>query len=400
MEGINASSSVADLQIKVEIDPNDADKHPGFLCADTVRATVLDVNVMIEEIASKPDNSIALNNIYEYQEDPIEVIRSWKVRYEGSISSALISSADIPVKWQRRTHGSSDDWVTFGTMEVFENKENNTGDFDIRFVPGNCVTNCKREDVRRLKVINVVSESFSLKAGSDYKKKNQNQIIWPKDYGIKMSGKVSKKSGPEVDKIKWGFIQGISSPTGSYVQVEWQLDKWYWLIDPGKVGHAMYYEKVIIGVNADPTQKFNDAPPNSYLYHGSSGFTLGYSNSDKDTPGRVSDMILVTFEDSNGTDTAWGTFNYDVSKYKYLHDFTVWQVVFNNETDQYVPLKQRNWYLYIDGSHGNTWKCATDLFTYDAYIKPTDGSVTSSNNMMKNSEKNHKTINNPNQPPK
>ncbi len=118
MEGINASSSVADLQIKVEIDPNDADKHPGFLCADTVRATVLDVNVMIEEIASKPDNSIALNNIYEYQEDPVEVIRSWKVRYEGSISSALISSADIPVKWQRRTHGSSDDWVTFGTMEV------------------------------------------------------------------------------------------------------------------------------------------------------------------------------------------------------------------------------------------------------------------------------------------
>jgi hypothetical protein len=48
VEGIKESSSIADQQIKVEIDPNGDDEEPGFIGEDTVRVTVIRVDLDID----------------------------------------------------------------------------------------------------------------------------------------------------------------------------------------------------------------------------------------------------------------------------------------------------------------------------------------------------------------
>jgi hypothetical protein len=57
--------------------------------------------------------------------------------------------------------------------------------------------------------------------------------------------------------------------------------------------------------------------------------------------------------------------------------FTVWLVIFNTHTNQYVPLKQQNWTLDIDTGQPGPYVCEPQGSPAAPSSRPTDASTTS-----------------------
>lgn len=84
----------------------------------------------------------------------------------------------------------------------------------------------------------------------------------------------------------------------------------------------------------------------------------------RDTPGKVLAKKIYRFSNPNGSlskeleqsTIAYTELTFDASNYTYYHDFIVWLVVGNVETEQYVPLVQQGWTCYKQASDV-TWSC-------------------------------------------
>ncbi len=87
----------------------------------------------------------------------------------------------------------------------------------------------------------------------------------------------------------------------------------------------------------------------NYLYDIST--TLGTPADTYDSPGEVLNPTSVeNLIDQQNRTTAEATYTIDWSTYKYKMYFKTWLVVFNTQTDQYVPLKELSWSVDLDGS--------------------------------------------------
>ncbi len=64
---------------------------------------------------------------------------------------------------------------------------------------------------------------------------------------------------------------------------------------------------------------------------------LGKAKEEYDTPGQLADAKRI-FTNRSKTETAQAVYKLDPNTWRYDQTFSVWLVVFNNETDQYVPL--------------------------------------------------------------
>ena len=355
------------------------------------------VTIKIDEIASHPNNStLALNNKYIAQKiGDIEVLKSWKLRYKGSTIPALSGAT---YKWERKVYGTEwDTAVEIGTTQTLEDDvQAQAGDFVIRFAATKDGYTCY-SDTRRVKVIEITDNLFTLAQGGAYTKSG-DEISFPAE-GMTMRGKVSKKSGPETSKIKWGFIQGINSPNGNYVIVEHLPVEWNWLL-AGTGSHANYAPKYVEKWQAGALW-LNDSRVSNhlYLYGGSSEYSLGTEEDAYDTPGET--LLIsetVAYANSEGTATASCKYKLDASTYKVKWDFTVWLVVFNKETHQYVPLKQQDWSIDIDPSTAPTWYCTIPGSATNANTKPTGPEDGSAEGSHPAAYEDHILIDHPNEP--
>jgi len=329
--------------------------------------------VTISEIASHPNNALAIKNEYVAQDGTVEVLKGWKTRYTASAKPVEPTNT---YRWERRTHGLTPDdpWVQLGSgtsTTPMEYTENTVGDFDVRFV-ATISSKMYYSDARRVIVADVIVDNFALTAGGQYTKDPNNPaLVHLPPVGITVSGKVSKTNdSPLTGNIKFGFIQAVEGT----LDIE-RVGTLAWL-PTAVAGDTAVYSVGIKSVfnNFGP---LNDSFLGHQLYSNSVPIALGDQGMVQDLPGEIDLPIQKTVENVAGTkETA--TVSYEITgTLVYNCTFTAWLVVMNTGTNQYVPLKQQQFKLPIDTTGDGPWSCTPQGDPANPSSKPTDATTTS-----------------------
>jgi hypothetical protein len=276
-------------------------------------------------IEAKPDSEIALNDTYIAQNDTVEVLKGWSVRYTAPAGSSN-------VKW---LHNGNQ----IGTGSPFTRTEETLGTFTVKMV------SAQASHERTLVVGEVESVGFQLKVGGQYTKSNPNYphfVVSPQTPAIEFLGRVQKTAtSPNLSQFRWGFIQS----TEATVDIQFPYNKdsiMFHSQSPGTtVKHPQYY------YYPDVPSDTNDAPKGSQLYGGSPPQSLGtdYNPAVSDTPGLPAPVVQKIFADNAGFPVL---IEFPIQTNKLNQKFMVWQVAFHLKTQQYVPLIQQEWKLEWD----------------------------------------------------
>jgi hypothetical protein len=313
-----------------------------------VRLTAIKVEV--EEIASLPDNTLALNNIYVVQDGTVEVLKDWKNRYKGVVEATL---AGMTYKWERQPHAGGA-WATIGTTMTLEYSEATVGDFDVRFVVSFGGSDYV-SDERRVQVCDVEVVSFMLTKGADYQRNpaNSGHVISPAP-AISYDGKVEWKAGSPVGAdLKQGFVQSVAGT----IQSRHNIYGANWHKPPASPGN-LFDAPIWIKDDKTVAAPVNDRPNDKtdYLYGGTApadiGVAMGGGPPFEDSPVIDEYTVNPVVVESD----VYLDLFYKCIRASYDADFVVSIVVFHQRTEQYVPLLAQGWALDYDTADAvNTW---------------------------------------------
>lgn len=306
----------------------------------------------IKEFAGRPTHQYALNTNFVAQVDDLQVLKGWESKFT---SNEISDRNDVELKWQRKAKGDAE-WADVGQGSSYEEKEDDTGEYQIRAVAligGQLVPT----DAIDLLVGEVKIESFELVASGEYTRDVRGAISFPQNgSGLRMQGKVSYHGDVVFNKFKWGFVQEIKSMNGRgpYIHSLWQVDYdlFTWDVIADGIHANVFAASQKWRIDDDAPR--NDAPKGYQLYGKWEGVEIGKFAEWEDIPGRPRNpghftKFLLAFEDDLGRETASAPISMVESTWKFHEDFTVWLVVYRGEDGvevaQYDTFVQQSWRL-------------------------------------------------------
>ncbi len=297
------------------------------------------------KMESKPNSLVAIRNEYVEQIGTAEVLKDWNVRYTAPLGGAT--------RWQSRRAGETTwIWITQNQIPVEANPlewtEDRVGDWDIRFARGAAFNEFSA--ARRIKVIEPQLVNFTLAVpdqGRGQYTKQAYHVLVPNSYAVGFQGAVdSTAASPSSLKILWGFVQSVEKLMN--VTLNWDVIMW----TPQTPNGTTVAFPTRLSAQSTPT-RVNDAPLGKQLYDGHSPYTLSQQlESTNDTPS-APNSAEQTFKDSLNQATL---VKYDRNQHSgQSYAFVTWIVVYNRETQQYMPLRQIPWTLQIDTTQTGPW---------------------------------------------
>jgi hypothetical protein len=337
------------------------------------------------EIAAKPNSALALNDEYIAQSGVVGILDGWNALYKSDVAP---SDAGDWIGWEWKNHSAGDEtyaFIDYGS--TYEAANIAQGDYDVRSFldradPPICYSTAREIQVGKLKFTSlaVIQES------ANYVRQAaplNNHFEPPANIGanqIQIKGVLEWDGIPQPANIKQGIIQG-----GTF---NW--DEQYPAVAAGAIWNAgtvsgvstiAYLSKFFYLTAGQP--ELNDAAPGHYLQGDSSSAIIGNGGvTITDVPGPSAPSLTMVYPpQANGTITV----QYVVSKEVLNFDFTDYLVaeVSNTVKPQFVPFQKLSWKLHLDSTGGaNTGKCEA-VGTNVAPTKPSDGSATSSDTVLK-----------------
>jgi hypothetical protein len=320
------------------------DQWLGMKSPPPIKLTFNPLGDQLFDLEGKPDSDIALRNEYVAQILNCEVLKGWKVRYTAP-------PVNTNVTWWYKPGGVD---TQFGAGNPFERTENTVGTWTTIYFKSTQFPNGSAP--RTVVVGDVTSPAgapgFDLQAGGNYTKAGF-VVNSPAGAAITMSGEVDLAGGsPALTKFKWGFIQGVQAvrnTTYTANAITWNA------ASPNGATLTFPTDMSVKNIPAPPPL-INDAPINHQLYGDTNPVALGTAGTAQDRPENAASPLSLPMRDT--------AMNNSPVSYQILANqnqswtFTVWVTVFNTETNQYVPLRQRGWTLSWDTTAAGPWVAA------------------------------------------
>jgi hypothetical protein len=357
----------------------------------------------VEDVAARPNNPLALNDTFMNQDGVVGVLNNWSLRYKEYV----VPEDAQCISWENKVQGAGNGtYAKLGDGVIYIQSGIAKGDYNVRAYlnredPLGTLPKVSSPGSREVQAGTLKCTSLAVvRESADYTRPAGTVHFTPPALVdanmLKVTGVLEWDGAPQPSNIKQGIIQGGVFNWEERYPAASMSAVWDNPNAPAGSVSIPYTSELFYTPALVPTE-LNDAPTplGHYLYNTETSKVIGPAGvSITDLPAASNPSITFTYpHQTNGIITV----RWDVSKEVLNFDFTDYLVaeVTTSQGRQFEPKKKVSWQLHYDSTGTDTSAKCKAVGPASDPTKPPDGSVTSSDTILKAPMQNGPIVNYP-----